>query len=599
MGGAGNWVAVSMREVHVCALGDDATIWCWGNNSYGQANPGTPGGISPLPTQIDVGQPWQAVTTGTNHSCGLTVGGDVWCWGGDFSGQAGAPLMASTPPTQVAGSYLAIGAGDQTSCGLDTTHHVQCWGIDRTSELGRGGVANPTQSPGLVATSATYASLAVGWNGACAVTASNTLDCWGDNIGIGVIGAPTPVDQPPQFASFSVGHTHQCGIDVIGNLYCNGDGSVGELANGMPLAIPTKVNDTKYVNVALGLESTCALATDNAIQCWGDNNAGQLATNGYERELLPVTIGGTTKWSAVRVGTSEACGIAEDMTGWCWGNNADGGLGTGTTAASTAPQQIASIGAWKDISIGDQHACGIDAANKGYCWGNNAEGQLGIGATMVPVLKPMLVDPTKVYTGFSTGMEFTCSISGAVVRCSGLNNSDQLAHTGGGSGADFGVPGVVAGSTGLFFAQVTSGSEFSCALTTTSKSVFCWGRAGEGELGNSLVAQSSPTVQQVATTSQFNYVVAGNQHACGLTTEGTVACWGNNDHGQLGDGTYTNRLTPTLAAGLTGIVALGAGGDATCAVDVNNVLSCWGDNSYGQLGTGAGWTTEFVMVQQQ
>ena len=90
-------------------------------------------------------------------------------------------------------------------------------------------------------------------------------------------------------------------------------------------------------------------------------------------------------------------------------------------------------------------------------------------------------------------------------------------------------------------------------------------------------------------------VTSGEQHACELRSDATVWCWGRNDHGQLGDGTTTDRSTPVQVQGLTAVTAIGAGLHHTCAVTAGNVF-CWGANDSNQLGDGT-TTDRAVPVQ--
>ena len=67
---------------------------------------------------------------------------------------------------------------------------------------------------------------------------------------------------------------------------------------------------------------------------------------------------------------------------------------------------------------------------------------------------------------------------------------------------------------------------------------------------------------------------------------GTITCWGNNDYGQVGNGTTTNSLTPVSMSGLNGVTQISAGGEDTCALLTGGTVKCWGYNGYGQLGNG-------------
>ena len=76
-------------------------------------------------------------------------------------------------------------------------------------------------------------------------------------------------------------------------------------------------------------------------------------------------------------------------------------------------------------------------------------------------------------------------------------------------------------------------------------------------------------------------------HTCAVRNDGTVRCWGNNGSGQLGDTSFTDRPTPVAVGGLTTAVAVSAGSTChTCALLADGTVRCWGDNDYGQLGDG-------------
>jgi alpha-tubulin suppressor-like RCC1 family protein len=95
-----------------------------------------------------------------------------------------------------------------------------------------------------------------------------------------------------------------------------------------------------------------------------------------------------------------------------------------------------------------------------------------------------------------------------------------------------------------------------------------------------------PTV--VGSLTGVVQLVAGASHTCALLDTGEVSCWGDNDRGQVGDGTTTRWLyMPTTVVGLTQVRDVGAGWSHTCAATTVGDLFCWGDNTYGQLGVPA------------
>jgi alpha-tubulin suppressor-like RCC1 family protein len=82
-------------------------------------------------------------------------------------------------------------------------------------------------------------------------------------------------------------------------------------------------------------------------------------------------------------------------------------------------------------------------------------------------------------------------------------------------------------------------------------------------------------------------VSAGVSHTCAITTTGSLWCWGDNDHGQLGDGTKVERDVPTQV-GTDSWRDVDAGGDFTCGIKKTGFLFCWGVNNAGQTGNPAG-----------
>jgi alpha-tubulin suppressor-like RCC1 family protein len=137
------------------------------------------------------------------------------------------------------------------------------------------------------------------------------------------------------------------------------------------------------------------------------------------------------------------------------------------------------------------------------------------------------------------------------------------------------------------FKTVAAGAYHTCALRPAGD-VVCWGRNEEGEIGTGIGTFPSAPLPPLSVTGVTNAVAitAGGYHTCALLVGGTVTCWGKNNDGQLGNpSTFpTSNATPTIVPGITGALAVTAGGAHTCVVLAGGSASCWGLNGDSQLG---------------
>lgn len=211
-----------------------------------------------------------------------------------------------------------------------------------------------------------------------------------------------------------------------------------------------------------------------------------------------------------------------------------------------------------DIAAGAVHACAVSNAHVLYCWGDNTWGELGDGTTVLrgaPVRA--LLPEGAVAVAASRGYPaHTCAVTAnGGAKCWGANDSGQL---GDGTTTQRAAPDPVNGlDAGV--AAVAAGVRFSCALLA-SGDVKCWGRNDHGQLGDGTIVQRLTPVA-VAGVNDAIALSAGREHACAIRAAGAVTCWGANESGQLGDGTTTDRHTPVDVVGLPGpAISIAAGG---------------------------------------
>ncbi|HEY1874157.1 MAG TPA: hypothetical protein VGG67_07135, partial [Steroidobacteraceae bacterium] len=182
------------------------------------------------------------------------------------------------------------------------------------------------------------------------------------------------------------------------------------------------------------------------------------------------------------------------------------------------------------------------------------------------------------------GAHHTCALSSAgAVQCWGENAHGEL---GNGTGLNSSTPVAVSGLSSGFVA-IAAGNGYACALSSAG-AVQCWGDNQFGQLGNGKSHMIERTPVAVSRLSgKVVAIAAGDFITCALSSAGAVQCWGENSHGQLGDGMHNNSSTPVAVSGLSsGFVAIAAGTGHACALGSTGSMQCWGDNEFGQLGNG-------------
>lgn len=360
-----------------------------------------------------------------------------------------------------------------------------------------------------------------------------------------------------------------------------------EVSNGtLPNAISQSavltvpVPTLSAVALAANIYNTCAARPDGSVACWGDNGHGQIGNGSAISATSPATVAGVSGAVGVAVGQLHSCAQKADGTVLCWGYNLSGQLGDGTTVDRPNAAPVSGLSDVLTLAAGLDNNCAVKSDGTQSCWGYNEYGQLGDGGS-VNQLSPISVTGLADATATGMGWFHTCTVkSGGSVVCWGRNDLYELGDTS--IGFVSRTPVVVPSLIGVM--KLASGLYHNCAARTDG-SVVCWGQNDFGELGNgSTSLKAGPAA--VAGLTDVVALAAGFSHTCALKSDGTVACWGYNGYGQLGDGTTTDRLVPTAVPGLAGVVALAAGGYHTCALKADGGVLCWGWNGKGQLGDG-------------
>jgi alpha-tubulin suppressor-like RCC1 family protein len=361
----------------------------------------------------------------------------------------------------------------------------------------------------------------------------------------------------------------QLGIGTFG--YCTMPMDVSGLTSGVTA-------------IGLGWPHSCAITSGGGARCWGWNNNGQLGDGTTTNRAMPVDVSGLASGvTAIAGGGSHTCALTSGGRVKCWGGNSGGQLGDGTTTQRTMPVDVSGLASGVTaIAPGGFHTCALTGGGGVKCWGANWSGQLGDGTTTRRNTPVDVSGLTSGVTAIAAGDTHTCALIGGGVKCWGNNWAGQL---GDGTTTQRTTPVDVSGlASGV--TAIAGGGPHTCALTSGGE-VKCWGANWGGQLGDGTTIQRTTPVDVTGLTSGVTAIAAGGAHTCALTGSGGAECWGENTNGQLGDGTTTDRTTPVNVSGLTsGVMAVAAVGFHTCALTSGGGVKCWGDNEHGQLGIG-------------
>ena len=335
--------------------------------------------------------------------------------------------------------------------------------------------------------------------------------------------------------------------------------------------------------VSAGGEYTCVRLPGGTAQCVGRNQFGQHGNGTVNDSSVLDPVNNLTTATQVIAGDEFACALLGDGTAKCWGLGESGQRGDGTfDTFALEPVAVSGLTGAVALAAGYGHACALLGNGTIRCWGGNGEGELGNGTTASPgTPEPVAVSNITGATAITTGAYHACALLGnGTLQCWGRNGQGQL---GDGTFMNSSTPVPVDGITGV--AAVSGGGGHTCAVLNNG-TVWCWGDNQFGQLGNGTTASSATPVQVVGLAGAVA-VSAGWAHSCALLGDGTVQCWGENEFAQLGNGTTSSSATPVRVSGISGAVAVTAGWwHHSCALLGDGTVRCWGVNDWGQLGNG-------------
>jgi alpha-tubulin suppressor-like RCC1 family protein len=598
--------SVSVGQDHSCAVTTAGALYCWGLNTSNQVGDNTTTQRT-SPTAIDVGVNYLMVSSGEAHSCGITTANKLRCWGlGDYGqiGNAGTANQAVPVNIDNTVDYKFVALGSKSTCAITTSNKLRCWGRNVYYTLGDG-TTTWKSSPQDIDATADYDSVSMGSHHACGILTSGGMRCWGDNT-YGQIGdgsnttrtTPVDVNSGTTYTSVSVndetvnasGRGFTCAVTASNILQCWGNNTVYQLADGTATNRNAPVvadNGTSYSKVFASGVRACGITTSGALKCWGNltsDSTRNMYLYGAGLGNVYATYAAFTQqykdWSFSNLSFAsngfengtQNCGIQAGKL-YCWGSQTIFGDKTYTDTRRPGPVLLDPTTDYSKVATrhDSNDNCAITTTGDLKCWGVNNYGEFSNGVAMSATLSvPTSVDPGVQYSEVSIMSHALCGITTAgELRCAGTNGYGQL-----GNGTTSAIVGMTTIDAGTTYKYVERGMYTTCGLTTAN-TIKCWGHNASGSIGNGTTTNSSLPVEidSGVTYKKISFMGTG----CGITSTDTLRCWGSNFYRLVGNNSSSDALSPVTIDGGATYKDISLSDANTCGVKVDGTLRCWGD----------------------
>ncbi|HEU0031311.1 MAG TPA: hypothetical protein VFQ53_11805 [Kofleriaceae bacterium] len=572
-------IAIAAAGERACAILDDRSVACWGNDEVEHDPDFTARASGPEPvrgladvvelalsehsgcarhasgaidcwsmpprTAIPVKAPPSKITTAGTLGLGLAYAcmvrdRAVWC-GGEL-----VPFGRFGAWTRVAGSDGAtqVATGGDTGCAITGGGRVACWGgrFQRHD--------TPIRAQHVHALDGAQQLAVSGWD-SCALARDGGITCLRQAeddivVPIRVQHRAAALEALHDGKRFALDDRDGCVVRADGHVAC-WQGSSGTASARDPAIAVDVPGITNAIDVAMGGGFACVLRADGGVRCWGFNDHHELGIDTLLHSATPLPVCGLERVTQVATGGQHVCALRDDGDVYCWGANHDGQLGDGTTTHSARPvRATAGAGAGATTStIGEvvayeQSTCTRDRAGRVACWGRNPRWGL---------TDPTFVVPASPVRQIALGTSGLCAITPErTVTCNGAV-----------------VPGVT-------HAKQLRARDLTCAEVEAAPGsrVLCWGARFE-----SLLPRAPH--QPYRDPGLLEAVRCGTG-TCGRAANGELFC----ANASAADPAH---CTPWPIDQLDTLVAPPPPTRTTCTLQAG-LVQCVGDNRFGQLGTG-------------
>jgi alpha-tubulin suppressor-like RCC1 family protein len=357
---------------------------------------------------------------------------------------------------------------------------------------------------------------------------------------------------------------------------------------------------TNIVGKATSEAATLTVATHHFnVAAWGQNSFGQLGDGGAGEADLPVPVSNLNFVSSLAAGKRHSLAVLADSSVVAWGSNISGQLGNGEEegGSSDVPEPVPGLSGVKAVAAGEDYSLALLNNGTVMAWGGNESGQLGDGNTAEANLPVPVKGLTGVKAIAAGGEHSLALLTNGTVMAWGDNESGQL---GDGKAGNSNVPVALKGLAGV--TAIAAGGEHSLALLS-DHALMSWGANRFGQLGDGSFSEEeheenlSNVPVPVSGLNTVTAIAAGSHHSLALLANGTVMAWGEDESGQLGNGSIMrDEELPVAVSELSGVSLVAAGGEHSMALLSNGAVVTWGEDADGELGNGSSGEASDVPV---
>ena len=608
------------------ALGSDGNAYSWGSDFVGKLGQGDYWTIyiytaEPRMVAMPDGVKFTQVSAGYDHAMALDRDGRIWTWGDNASGELGRPTekihenspgLAVTPEGV---TFTAVSAGDLNSMALDSNGQVWNWGISATTRT----PSKVDQGEGTVFTAIRCAYHPVS-------TAYTALDTDGRIWTWDMLRPkPTPVDTDVRFKAYSVDQYSKIAIAIARDgtvwTWCLADdgnqyGQLGRTPDSAnpadkPGRVPGLTGATQVVANGYEAKSGASFAiTDTGTWAWGTNHLGRLGTGTSENTATPTRVATPAgapagfRYISIAAGYDHTAFLGSDGETYACGCNGHGEIGKGTfdkgPSDNTGPVYPANpvpVLTWRPVGLEVTKVLFGEARNIGGPYrafdgwhATSPRHSLGTVTLTIQykfrgVPQPDGTSQRFTYTGDTATVSFKTE-HGSPVPSQQVIVGDAARRPDDPTADD--------GWTFNGWFQGDKPYDFTKPITGNTTLTARWGRWGADPAQGPWRGGTDVRIDTPTAPVRFAQVSAGQSHSLAVGSDGNLYAWGNNQNGQLGDGTTTSRTTATSVAAPAGVkfVQAAAGGSHSMALDRDGNIWTWGNNNSQRLGRSTGGSSD-------